>query len=159
MRRHRSHAPPPGEAPSPRSVRLHPDALAAVLAHCRAAPAAEACGALLGTIEGPAVRAAVGVANGAPDPARSYAISAARVRELDQRAAETGLTVVGFYHSHPAGPARPSAADLEAAWPGYIYLIVGEAGRGTDTARVWRLAERRDRFEEVAIRMETTKCT
>jgi proteasome lid subunit RPN8/RPN11 len=140
-------------------MRLHPEALAAVLAYCRAAPAAESCGALLGTVEGPTVRAAVEVANGAPDPVRSYAISAGRVRELDRQAAETGLAVVGFYHSHPAGPARPSAADLEAAWPGYIYLIVGEAGVGMDAPRAWRLADRRDRFEEVAIRMETTKCT
>jgi len=159
MRRQRDRAPPHAEAHSPRNVRFHPDALAAVVAHCRAAPAAEACGALLGTMDGPTIRTAVGVANGASDPARSYAIPAARVRELDLQATETGLEVVGFFHSHPAGSARPSAADLEAAWPGYIYLVVGGTRMDAGAARAWRLADMRDRFEEVAIRMETTKCT
>lgn len=37
--------------------------------------------------------------------------------------------VVGLYHSHPDGPAQPSAIDLEAAWgEELIWLIVSVAG-------------------------------
>ena len=37
--------------------------------------------------------------------------------------------VVGLYHSHPDGPAQPSAVDLEAAWgEELVWLIVSVAG-------------------------------
>lgn len=32
--------------------------------------------------------------------------------------------VVGIYHSHPDGPARPSAVDTATALPGFWYVIV-----------------------------------
>lgn len=39
------------------------------------------------------------------------------------------LKVVGLYHSHPDGPAQPSAIDLEAAWgEELVWLIVSVAG-------------------------------
>ncbi|HET9783856.1 MAG TPA: M67 family metallopeptidase [Terriglobales bacterium] len=67
-----------------------------------------------------------------------------------QRAArERGLSVVGFYHSHPDHPARPSRTDLErAAWPGYSYLIISVAGgkAAPDQANAFELAEDRSAF-------------
>ena len=63
------------------------------------------------------------------------------------KARAAGLDVVGFFHSHPDHPARPSAFDLENAWPFYSYLIVSvERGRAADS-RSWRLAEDRSAFE------------
>src|SRR5690606_22864294 len=39
------------------------------------------------------------------------------------------MRVVGLYHSHPDGPAQPSAIDLEAAWGEELaWLIVAVAG-------------------------------
>jgi len=39
------------------------------------------------------------------------------------------MKVVGLYHSHPDGPAQPSAVDLEAAWgEELVWLIVSVAG-------------------------------
>jgi proteasome lid subunit RPN8/RPN11 len=48
------------------------------------------------------------------------------------RAYRGGATrVVGLYHSHPDGPAQPSAVDLEAAWgEELVWLIVSVAGDG-----------------------------
>lgn len=52
-------------------------------------------------------------------------------RELEGREEE----VLGFFHSHPDWPARPSATDRERAWPDYLYLIQsilqGRAGEAT----------------------------
>jgi proteasome lid subunit RPN8/RPN11 len=46
--------------------------------------------------------------------------------------------VVGFYHSHPAGPPRPSATDrARATWPGYVYVIVVPGDDPTTTAWRW----------------------
>jgi proteasome lid subunit RPN8/RPN11 len=48
---------------------------------------------------------------------------------------EEGQEIVGYYHSHPDHPARPSAFDAEHAWPWYSYLIVRiDRGRGADLA-------------------------
>ena len=49
-----------------------------------------------------------------------------------ERAAEAeGKVVLGFYHSHPDHPARPSEYDREHAWPFYSYVIVAIA-QGSD---------------------------
>jgi proteasome lid subunit RPN8/RPN11 len=114
----------------------------------------EACGVLLGTLDPPRVLRAVSVENAAADPGRGYAIPGARVLALEREAARPGLQVVGFYHSHPAGPATPSAADLAEAWPGYVYLIVGRRDGGHE-ARAWRLAADRHCFEEALMQTGT----
>ena len=44
--------------------------------------------------------------------------------------------VVGLYHSHPDGPAQPSAIDLEAAWgEELIWVIVSVAGNPAEETR------------------------
>ena len=62
-----------------------------------------------------------------------------------------GLEVLGYYHSHPDHPARPSNYDREHAWPWYSYAIVsvvqGEAKEFTS----WVLAEDRSRFDSEVI--------
>ena len=90
----------------------------------RAAPE-ECCGVLLGrpgTIE-------------EARPARNVADARLRRFEIDpqalvdaHRAARAGgPQVLGYYHSHPGGPAEPSAIDRAmAAGDGRIWAIVGE---------------------------------
>ncbi len=91
--------------------------------------------------------------------ARNLNVGRARDRFLldpeDHLAAEKvarqrGLEVVGFWHSHPDHPARPSATDLEAAWEGYSYLIVSHPAFGANDFRSWRLHG--DQFTEEKIR-------
>ncbi len=59
----------------------------------------------------------------------------------DRVARAAGLEIVGIWHSHPDGPARPSRSDLETAWEGYSYLIVSIAAVGTAEIRSWRLED------------------
>jgi proteasome lid subunit RPN8/RPN11 len=55
--------------------------------------------------------------------------------------------VVGYYHSHPDHPARPSGYDRDHAWPWYSYVIVSvEAGSARDT-RSWVLDDDRATFQ------------
>lgn len=74
-----------------------------------------------------------------------------------QRAArERGLDILGFYHSHPDHPARPSQFDLDhAAWPGYSYLIVsirqGRSLPGEEGCGSFELADDRSQFLREAI--------
>src|SRR5215470_797643 len=95
----------------------------------------ECCGALLG--RDPAIREN---APGAPSrevlqlfplvnrrddsPRNRFAVTAEDVLEAEKVARKHGLDVVGWYHSHPDHPARPSQFDREHAWPWYSYVIV-----------------------------------
>lgn len=51
----------------------------------------------------------------------------------------SGLEIVGTYHSHPKSPARPSESDLELAlYPDIPHLIVSLS---EDESRWWRISE------------------
>ncbi|HSJ05872.1 MAG TPA: M67 family metallopeptidase [Longimicrobiales bacterium] len=131
------------------SVNVPPRVLAGLRRHAAQAATPECCGALFGTTDGDDfdVRALVGLPNEAADPAR-YRIDARTVQRVEGRAAGAGVSVVGFYHSHPVGPAVPSTTDLELACPGYLYLIVEAA---TGAVRAWRLAADRSGFAELVV--------
>ena len=93
------------------------------VAHAREAAPDECCGLLLGC--GGEIVEAVRARNAADDPARRFLIDPADHFAALRAARERGLDVVGFYHSHPASPAEPSARDLaEFSYPGHLYLIV-----------------------------------
>jgi proteasome lid subunit RPN8/RPN11 len=64
-----------------------------------------------------------------------------------ERAAEAeGRVVLGFYHSHPDHPARPSEYDRQHAWPFYSYVIVAIArGKAADMTS-WVLDEKTNQF-------------
>jgi proteasome lid subunit RPN8/RPN11 len=105
--------------------------------HGEAAYPAECCGAMVGRAEGAAkevLRLSPAVNRRTDDPHR-YLIAPDDLRRLEREVREAGQEIVGYYHSHPDHPARPSAFDAEHAWPWYSYLIVRiDRGRGADMA-------------------------
>jgi proteasome lid subunit RPN8/RPN11 len=113
--------------------------------HGEAAYPAECCGAMVGRVEGAAkdvLRLSPAVNRRTDDPHR-YLISPDDLRQLEREVREAGQEIVGYYHSHPDHPARPSVFDAEHAWPWYSYLIVRiDRGRGTDMAS-WVLDDER----------------
>jgi len=74
-------------------------------------------------------------------PHRRYLLDAATLLRADAHARAAGLAIVGFFHSHPNGPAIPSPADRAAMWPGYVYLIAAVSG-SSPYACAWTLHER-----------------
>ena len=63
-------------------------------------------------------------------PRNRFSITPEDFRAAERAAAERGLDLLGWYHSHPDHPARPSEFDREHAWPWYSYVIVSvEGGR------------------------------
>jgi len=126
---------------------IHTESLHAHL--CRAYPD-EGCGVLVGRDEGQEriVERVVPLDN-RREAARGnrYLIAPEQLLEVERAAREEGLDVLGFFHSHPDHPARPSAFDLEHAWPYYSYLIVSVVRGNVAAARSWRLAPDRTRFD------------
>lgn len=116
---------------------------------CRAYPE-EGCGVLLGREAGAwrDVERVVAFENRREDSrGNRYLIAPGQFLEAERGARAEGLEVLGFFHSHPDHPARPSAFDLEHAWPYYSYLIVSIEGGAARDSRAWRLAEDRSQFE------------
>ena len=114
----------------------------------------EACGAMLG-VDGDRreVRALFPLVNRRDDsPRNRFAITADDVRAAERAAGERRLELVGWYHSHPDHPARPSEFDREHAWPWYSYVIVSVSERVPRQMTCWRLGDSRIRFvpEEIA---------
>ena len=68
-----------------------------------------------------------------------------------------GLTLLGFYHSHPDAPAQPSGEDLRQAWPRVDYLIVSVVCGTPQEITCWRLRDDREAFasEEIAWQPES----
>ena len=103
----------------------------AVVTHARTAAPAECCGVLGGAYGEERSQAATAreARNVSPVPEREYEIDPEEQYELLTGIEDGGRDVVGFYHSHPRGPPRPSATDrTRATWAGYTYLIVDLAG-------------------------------
>ena len=69
-----------------------------------------------------------------------YLIDPADHIRARREARALGLDVVGFYHSHPEGPAFPSLSDVaEATYGDVVWLIAGRAEAG-DELRLFEIA-------------------
>jgi len=98
----------------------------AMIDHARAGAPNEVCGVLGGRREGreTVVESVVPVPNVASEPRRRYELDAEALFAAIEGIEGQGVAVVGFYHSHPVGPAEPSATDRErATWPDRSYVI------------------------------------
>ena len=118
----------------------------------------ECCGFLVGRLEQGARRIArmVPVANAREDEAKHnrYLITPELFMKTERQAREKGLDVLGFYHSHPDAPARPSTFDTDHAWPWYAYIIVSIQQGKAEKMTAWVLQDDRARFNEIPITIE-----
>ena len=152
---------PEAGGPAPGTVgagglRIGAGDLARIHAHGEAAYPEECCGVLIGR-DGAGGQPATVERILAADNERAdsrhnrYVISPRSLLAAQREARASGLDVVGYYHSHPDHPARPSEFDREHAWPGTSYVIVSvERGKAVD-CRSWRLRDDRAAFEEEAM--------
>ena len=102
-----------------------------VIDHARRGGKEEVCGVLGGEYGEEHRYAYTGreAENVADTPRSTYRIEPKEQLELMEEIRKRGQDIVGFYHSHPSGPPRPSATDAaQATWPGYSYLIVSLSG-------------------------------
>ncbi|MBI5369290.1 MAG: M67 family metallopeptidase [Planctomycetes bacterium] len=112
-----------------------------IRAHAAAAYPREACGVLVGT-DGDCRRVSeVHPAANLKAEARSdrFEIDALWADRLDRAARARGLMVVGYYHSHPDHPARPSPTDAEFGQgsPDRSFLILSVSAREVRATHSW----------------------
>ena len=107
----------------------------------------ECCGALI-AVDGRIVEAFRMANTTDIGAARRFRIGPDGYRQADARARVRGGVLVGFYHSHPNEPARPSAYDLEHAWPNLTYVIISVRAGTPGDITVWHLRDDRSGFDE-----------
>jgi proteasome lid subunit RPN8/RPN11 len=120
----------------------------------------ECCGLLLGRFgtDGAKVVAETYPISNARETGAKHHRFLIRPEELvrgERYAADKGLDVVGFYHSHPDHPAVPSQYDLEHAWPVYSYIVVAVRKKQAHDLRSWELQQDRSTFNEEEIQKGT----
>jgi proteasome lid subunit RPN8/RPN11 len=119
----------------------------AIRAHGQETFPHECCGALIGS--GDSVTAVVPLPNTTEEgPRRRFLVRPSDYREAERSAGGLGGELLGFYHSHPDHPARPSQYDLDHAWPTFAYIIVSVMAGKSDAMTVWYLKEDRSSFDE-----------
>ena len=97
----------------------------------------EACGLILGR---PGVAdELVPCANVAAEPRRCFEVDPAALLRCYKAVRGTDRAVLAVWHSHPDGPARPSATDASRAWDkDLVWLVIdGGGGRAGEIAG-WR---------------------
>ncbi|WP_254536898.1 desampylase [Halomarina litorea] len=126
----------------------------AVVAHAREGAPEEVCGVLGGRREAGTCRVsrAERVPNVASTPETRYQLDPGDQLAAMRAVEDADGEVVGFYHSHPRGPRRPSATDeAQATWPDASYVIVSLDGTAPFVGS-WRWTG--ERFEEEAVRVD-----
>jgi len=112
----------------------------------------ECCGVLLGTlgeIGEKTVTRILPIANefSQGEQYHRFLITPENMLDAEKKARALKLDVLGFYHSHPDHPAKPSDFDREHALPFYSYIITSvEKGEARDFTS-WILKDDRSAFD------------
>ena len=122
--------------------------------HARAHMKTEVCGVLIGEVCDDTVEVQASIeASSAAQAGTHVTFTQDAWEEIYRVKDETypDHRIVGWYHSHPDHPARPSEYDREHAWPWYSYVIVSVAAGKPQDMTSWLLAADRAQFHEEQI--------
>ena len=109
----------------------------------------EGCGVLIGRqVEGRTeIFSVTSARNLNQERARDrYLMDPGDIVRADREAREQDLDVVGYWHSHPDHPARPSRYDTDHAWTDYVYIICATTPEGTGDVNAFTLSEEGGEF-------------
>ena len=82
-----------------------------------------------------------------------YAMTPQDWMRLEDQADERGLSLIGYYHSHPDSPAVPSEYDREHALPNFVYIITSVMMARAADMRAWQLRGDRSGFHRQSLRV------
>ena len=132
-------------------LKLNHTALHKIKLHAMQMYPEECCGVLIGRDDGQAktICDVLEIKNAKEENrGRRFLITPEDYRWAEARAKEEGVEVMGFYHSHPDHPARPSQFDLDHAIPWCSYVITSVEEKLPTMVKSWLLKDDRSDFEE-----------
>ena len=135
-------------------LKLRSDLAAKIQAHGMQTYPHECCGAILGRDANGSreVMALLPLANRRDDsPRNRFEVTPDDVQLAEKTARERKIELIGWYHSHPDAPAKPSEFDREHAWPWYSYIIISIRTGQPREMNSWRLRDDRTGYDSEAI--------
>ena len=118
----------------------------------------ECCGILFGSEDGDdhIVKSLKTIENAreSDEQYHRFLITAEDMMQAELEARSLGLEIIGFYHSHPDHPAKPSDYDREHALPFYSYIILRVAEGKPELMTSWRLQLSREAFDSELFEIE-----
>ena len=141
-------------------MRLSATAHATIGRLAEAAHPHEGCGVLIGSYEGDTVlvQEATSARNLWTERlADRYDMDPADIQAADRSARARGLDTVGFWHSHPDHPARPSQLDSDRSWADYAYLIVSTVAGGSGDLNAFGRDDEAAGLEPIALQLEASQ--
>lgn len=139
------------------NLKIHPDLARRIELHGVKTYPHECCGALLGRdVDGEReILELLPLANSHENsPRNRFVVTPDDVRLAEKTARDKHVDLLGWYHSHPDAPARPSEFDREHAWPWYSYIIVGVRKGVPQEMTSWRLRDDRSAYDAESIERE-----
>ncbi len=110
-------------------MRIPQDVMKQIEVHGEEGYPHEVCGFLIGKAARAEVTSVARARNTITDRAHDrYEIDPRDHIRIQRECDAAGLDIVGYYHTHPDHPARPSQFDADRSWAGYVYLIVAVHG-------------------------------
>jgi len=88
------------------------------------------------------------------DQRQRFSVTPKDYENLERISKETGMTLLGFYHSHPDHPAQPSKTDLNFAWPNFSYIIVSVYDRIFKDIQSYELNLDTEKFQNESVTIE-----
>jgi proteasome lid subunit RPN8/RPN11 len=141
---------------SGRALHLSQPLAAQILGAAARAFPLECCGLIEGisTEGGWRVTALHEAANLAEEPARRFLIDPQRQFDLIRALRGRETRIIGCFHSHPGGPAAPSATDrIQALEDDFLWLIAGGSVESGFTVQAYVFSEASG-FVRIALREE-----
>jgi proteasome lid subunit RPN8/RPN11 len=83
-----------------------------------------------------------------------YAMTPQDWMRLEDEADNLGLTLVGYFHSHPDSPCIPSIYDRDHALPNFVYLITEVTNGEAVDIKAWRLRHDRSQFDQEVLSVD-----
>jgi proteasome lid subunit RPN8/RPN11 len=144
-------------APPRPLVRLAREAAEEIRREAARAYPAEGCGALLGPADA-AVSETLPLPNTeASSPRTRFTVSPVDYLAVEDRADARGLKLLGFWHSHPDHPARPSPTDRAYAWPGLLTLVIGVERGDPGEMTAWDVPAQEESFRQLDLEIASRK--
>jgi proteasome lid subunit RPN8/RPN11 len=135
-------------------VKIGAEHVLAIEDHARRGYPDEVCGVLVGQRAAEVgVEAVVPVANREREAPRvRYQIAPEDLLRIQRESRESRRDIVGFYHSHPDHPARPSETDrriaAEGLSDGVVHVVVSVDGAGRTVPSGWVFRDATQAFED-----------
>lgn len=137
------------------SLTISPDLHAQITAHLESTFPNEGGGFLLGDINGAdRTLREIRIEENTFDTEEQYhryLMETGAFTKAEDYADDNGLTLIGYFHSHPDSPAIPSEYDRVHALPNFLYLIISVQSGSTAHSKLWLLTEDRSKFDPLAL--------